>query len=85
MKLTAEQGQAAATALVELDGDACRSLHAVMPRSTVELTRAASATRSYGLAYSGCRSTSPIRRVSPSGTWSSIARGRAPVASTRRR
>ncbi len=40
MKLTAEQGLAAATALVELDGDAWRALHAVMPRSTVELARA---------------------------------------------
>ena len=40
MKLTAEQGLAAATALVELDRDAVRELHAVMPRSTVELARA---------------------------------------------
>lgn len=40
MKLTAEQGVAAATALVDLDRDAFRELHAVMPRSTVELARA---------------------------------------------
>ena len=40
MKLTAAQGQAAASALLELDRDAMRALHAVMPRSTVELARA---------------------------------------------
>jgi hypothetical protein len=40
MKLTREQGLAAATALVELDRDAFRELHAVMPRSTIELARA---------------------------------------------
>jgi hypothetical protein len=40
LKLTAAQGRAAATALVELDRPAVRELHAVMPRSTVELARA---------------------------------------------
>lgn len=40
MKLTAQQGRDAATALVELDRPAVRELHAVMPRLTVELARA---------------------------------------------
>ena len=40
MKLTAEQALAAATALLEHDREALRALHAVMPRSTVELARA---------------------------------------------
>src|SRR5262245_39213575 len=37
MRLTSEQALAAATALLELDRAALRELHAVMPRSTVEL------------------------------------------------
>ena len=40
MKLSAAQALAAATALVELDRESLRALHAVMPRSTVELARA---------------------------------------------
>lgn len=40
MKLAEEQGLAAAAAIVELDRESLRELHAVMPRSTVELARA---------------------------------------------
>ncbi|MBA3464288.1 MAG: hypothetical protein H0T46_30325 [Deltaproteobacteria bacterium] len=40
MKLSVDQGRAAAAALVVLDRPAVRELHAVMPRSTVELARA---------------------------------------------